>query len=90
LATCLSVDGIAVRNGYDRQINQVNIHLYIETMPFGGVGPAGMGHYYGKCGFDMLTNAKSMLISPPDVAIDHLFPPYSPEKNAELKVWFDY
>jgi hypothetical protein len=22
-----------------------------------------------------------MLISPPDVAIDHLFPPYSPEKN---------
>jgi aldehyde dehydrogenase (NAD+) len=71
-------------------VNQVNIHLYIETMPFGGVGPAGMGHYYGKYGFDMLTHAKSMLISPPDVAIDHLFPPYSPEKNAELKVWFDY
>ena len=53
-------------------------------------GPAGMGHYYGKYGFDMLTHAKSMLISPPDVAIDHLFPPYSPEKNAELKLWFEY
>ena len=24
-------------------VNQVNIHLFIETMPFGGVGPAGMG-----------------------------------------------
>jgi hypothetical protein len=35
-------------------------------MPFGGVGPAGMGHYYGKYGFDMLTHAKSMLISPPE------------------------
>jgi len=71
-------------------INQVNIHLFVETMPFGGVGPAGMGHYYGKYGFDMLSHAKSMLISPQDVAIDHLFPPYTPEKNAALKQWFEY
>lgn len=71
-------------------VNQANIHLFIESMPFGGVGPAGMGHYYGKYGFDMLTHAKSMLISPPDTAIEHLFPPYSPEKNAELKMWFEY
>jgi aldehyde dehydrogenase (NAD+) len=71
-------------------VNQVNVHLFIETMPFGGVGPAGMGHYYGKYGFDTLTHAKSMLISPPDVAIDHLFPPYTPEKIAALKQWFEY
>jgi aldehyde dehydrogenase (NAD+) len=71
-------------------VNQVNIHLFVGTMPFGGVGQAGIGHYYGKYGFDMLTHAKSMLISPPDVAIDHLFPPYTPEKNAALKQWFDY
>jgi aldehyde dehydrogenase (NAD+) len=62
-------------------VNQVNIHLFIETMPFGGVGPAGMGRYYGKYGFDMLTHAKSMLISPPDVAIDHLFPPIHPGRT---------
>jgi aldehyde dehydrogenase (NAD+) len=71
-------------------VNQVNVHLMVESMPFGGVGMAGMGHYYGKYGFDMLTHAKSMLISPPDVAIEHLFPPYSPAKNADLKVWFEY
>jgi aldehyde dehydrogenase (NAD+) len=71
-------------------VNQVNIHLFVETMPFGGVGAAGMGHYYGKYGFDMLTHAKSMLISQPDVAIEHLFPPYSPETNAALKMWFEY
>ena len=71
-------------------VNQVNIHLFVESMPFGGVGSAGMGHYYGKYGFDMLTHAKSMLISPPDVAIDHLFPPYTPEKNAALTQWFEY
>jgi aldehyde dehydrogenase (NAD+) len=71
-------------------VNQVNIHLFVETMPFGGVGPAGMGHYYGKHGFEMLTHAKSMLISPPDVAISHLFPPYTAEKNAALKTWLEY
>jgi aldehyde dehydrogenase (NAD+) len=71
-------------------VNQVNIHLFVETMPFGGVGSAGMGHYYGKYGFDMLTHAKSMLISKSDVAIEHLFPPYSPKNNAALNMWFQY
>ena len=71
-------------------VNIVNVNLFVETMPFGGTGSAGMGHYYGKYGFDALTHAKSMLISPPDVAIDHLFSPYTPEKNVALKQWFEY
>jgi aldehyde dehydrogenase (NAD+) len=71
-------------------INQVNIHLFVETMPFGGVGYSGIGHYYGKAGFDALTHAKSILISPPDVAIEHLFPPYTVEKVQALSQWFDY
>lgn len=71
-------------------VNQVNIHLFVESMPFGGVGPSGIGDYYGKHGFDSLTHAKSMLISPPDVAIEHLLPPYTAEKNSELKMWFEY
>jgi aldehyde dehydrogenase (NAD+) len=49
-----------------------------------------MGHCYGKHGFDALTHAKSMLISPPDAAIGHLFPPYTNAKKEELKQWFDY
>jgi aldehyde dehydrogenase (NAD+) len=71
-------------------VNQTNIHLFIETMPFGGVGPAGMGHYYGRDGYNTLTHAKAMLISPADVAIDHLFPPYTDQKNREISTWFDY
>lgn len=71
-------------------INQVNVHLFVETMPFGGVGASGMGHYYGKDGYNSLTHAKSMLVSPPDVEIEHLFPPYTPEKNTALKLWFEY
>src|ERR1700719_2789610 len=71
-------------------INQVNIHLFVETMPFGGVGYSGIGHYYAKTGFDALTHAKSVLISPPDVAIEHLFPPYTEKKVKALSQWFEY
>jgi aldehyde dehydrogenase (NAD+) len=49
-----------------------------------------MGHYYGKDGFDMLTHAKSILVSPPDVAIDHLFPPYTEDKIEALSGWKDW
>ena len=52
--------------------------------------PRAMSDVHGKYGFDMMTHAKSMFISPPDVAIDHLFPPYTPEKNESLKMWFEY
>src|SRR5580693_2527622 len=71
-------------------VNLVNVHLFVETMPFGGTGSAGMGHYYGKYGFDALTHAKSMLISPPDVAIEHLYSPFTEEKNRQLAGWFAY
>jgi aldehyde dehydrogenase (NAD+) len=68
----------------------VNIHLFIETMPFGGVGYSGIGHYYGNAGFNALSHAKSVLISPRDVAIEHLFPPYTEEKVKALSQWFEY
>lgn len=71
-------------------INQVNVHLFVETMPFGGVGNSGIGNYYGKYGFDSLTHAKSILISPADVGIDHLLPPYTAEKVQALNQWFEY
>ena len=71
-------------------VNQTNVFLFIESMPYGGVGTSGLGNYYGKYGYDSLTHAKSVLISPPDVAIDHLFPPYTQEKVRALNQWFDY
>ena len=71
-------------------VNQTNVFLFIESMPYGGVGTSGVGNYYGKYGYDSLTHAKSVLISPPDVAIDHLFPPYTQEKVRALNQWFDY
>jgi aldehyde dehydrogenase (NAD+) len=71
-------------------VNQTNVFLFIETMPYGGVGTSGIGNYYGKYGYDSLTHAKSVLIPPPDVAIDHLFLPYTKEKVQALDQWSDY
>ncbi|MBV8827901.1 MAG: aldehyde dehydrogenase family protein, partial [Acidobacteriaceae bacterium] len=71
-------------------VNQTNVFLFIESMPYGGVGTSGLGNYYGKYGYDALTHAKSVLISPPDVAIDHLLPPYTKEKVQALDQWFEY
>jgi hypothetical protein len=47
-------------------INQVNVHLFVESMPFGGVGYSGIGHYYGKDGFDALNREID-----PDLAARH-------------------
>ncbi|MBL7707246.1 MAG: aldehyde dehydrogenase family protein [Taibaiella sp.] len=57
-------------------VNQTNLHCWIDSLPFGGVGYAGMGKYYGKAGFDALSNTKAMLIGNPDLELD-VFPPYS-------------
>ena len=37
---------------------------------------SGMGKYYGKAGFDALSNTKSLLIGNPDKLLD-VFPPYA-------------
>ena len=71
-------------------VNQTNVQLFVETMPFGGVGASGIGQYYGKFGFETLTHAKSILVSPPDAEIDHLYPPYTQAKIDALQQWFDY
>lgn len=57
-------------------VNQTNLHCWIDSLPFGGVGYSGMGKYYGKAGFDTLSNTKAMLIGNPDEVLD-VFPPYA-------------
>jgi aldehyde dehydrogenase (NAD+) len=57
-------------------VNQTNLHCWIDSLPFGGVGYSGIGKYYGKAGFDALSNRKAMLLANPDVPVD-VFPPYA-------------
>lgn len=42
-------------------INDVLMHITVDTLPFGGVGNSGMGRYRGKFGFDTFTHEKAVL-----------------------------
>jgi coniferyl-aldehyde dehydrogenase len=42
-------------------INDVLLHIAVESLPFGGIGTSGMGSYHGKSGFDTFSHQKSIL-----------------------------
>ena len=59
-------------------INDVIFHVTMEDLPFGGVGPSGMGAYHGVDGFRTFSHAKAVYQQPKlDVAkLAGLKPPY--------------
>ncbi len=65
-------------------VNQTMLQVMFPALPFGGVGASGMGRYYGKAGFDSLSQTKSIVYSDPDVAIEELLPPYSDSESERL------
>ncbi|MEE1865046.1 coniferyl aldehyde dehydrogenase [Pseudomonas auratipiscis] len=42
-------------------LNDVIRHVGVESLPFGGVGPSGMGAYHGRDGFRTFSHAKAVL-----------------------------
>jgi coniferyl-aldehyde dehydrogenase len=42
-------------------IDDVVMHVSMEDLPFGGVGPSGMGAYHGQDGFKTFSHAKAVL-----------------------------
>ena len=59
-------------------INDVLFHVGIEDLPFGGIGPSGMGSYHGPEGFKTFSHARSIYTQPRiDVAkLAGLRPPF--------------
>ncbi len=59
-------------------VNDVIFHVSMEDLPFGGVGPSGMGAYHGIDGFRTFSHAKSVYRQPRiDVAkLAGFKPPY--------------
>ena len=41
-------------------VNDVVMHVAQEDLPFGGVGPSGMGSYHGEDGFKRFSHAKAV------------------------------
>lgn len=50
----------------DAQINGVIVHVFSPYLPFGGVGPSGMGEYHGHYSYLAFTHKKSVRIVPAD------------------------
>ncbi|MDN7904684.1 coniferyl aldehyde dehydrogenase [Burkholderia diffusa] len=43
-------------------VNDAMTHVFVDALPFGGVGASGMGHYHGEYGFRALSHAKPVLL----------------------------
>ena len=62
-------------------LDDVVFHVSMEELPFGGIGPSGMGAYHGRDGFKTFSHAKAVFQqSRIDVAkLAGLKPPYGPK-----------
>ncbi|MDT7796194.1 MAG: aldehyde dehydrogenase [Mycobacterium sp.] len=65
-------------------VNHLLFQFSTNKLPFGGVGPSGMGAYHGKFGFEQFSHKKSVMTKPtrPDLAA-FIYPPYT-EKAFKL------
>ena len=57
-------------------LNDTLLHVAQDDMPFGGIGPSGMGHYHGHEGFLSFSKAKGVLIKQRFNAARLIYPPY--------------
>ncbi len=57
-------------------VNATMLHVAEEHLPFGGVGPSGMGAYHGKEGFDTFSHRKAVFHQPRLNSRFLLDPPY--------------
>ncbi len=57
-------------------LNDAALHVAQEDLPFGGIGPSGMGHYHGHEGFLTFSKAKSVYQKGKFNMAANAFPPY--------------
>ncbi len=57
--------------------NDVIMQAGIPELPFGGIGPSGMGRYHGKAGFQTFSHQRSVLKRPFWLDLKFRYPPYN-------------
>jgi len=61
-------------------VNDTLFHFAVGNLPFGGVGPSGMGAYHARAGFDAMSKQLPILWQARRTGGDLLRPPYSKAK----------
>lgn len=57
-------------------LNDTLLQVAQDDLPFGGIGPSGMGHYHGREGFLTFSKAKGVLVKQRLNAAKLIYPPY--------------
>jgi coniferyl-aldehyde dehydrogenase len=57
-------------------LNGTLLHIAQESLPFGGVGPSGIGAYHGLEGFKRFSHARGVFKAGPFIAFERLGPPW--------------
>ena len=65
-------------------VNDTLLHVAQEELPFGGVGPSGMGEYHGRAGFDRFSKLKAVYRPSRFNGARLLAPPYGPRVRAMI------
>ena len=66
-------------------VNDALLHVAQHDLPFGGVGPSGMGHYHGREGFQTFSKMRPVFHQARFSALSLVGPPYGRFADAMLK-----
>jgi coniferyl-aldehyde dehydrogenase len=58
-------------------VNDTLVHFAVDALPFGGIGPSGMGAIHGRTGFDTFSKLLPVFHQSRWAATDLLRPPYT-------------
>ncbi|MCU0769343.1 MAG: coniferyl aldehyde dehydrogenase [Burkholderiaceae bacterium] len=67
-------------------VNETLMHVAQEDLPFGGVGPSGMGHYHGQWGFDTFSKLTPVFRQSALNGMSLFMPPYRPHVERLLRL----
>jgi coniferyl-aldehyde dehydrogenase len=62
------------------------LHVSVHSLPFGGIGNSGMGHYHGYEGFQTFSKMRPVLYQGPIRAINMMLPPYGAKVEKMLNM----
>lgn len=67
-------------------VNETILHIAQDDLPFGGVGPSGMGEYHGRAGFETFSKRKAVFYQSRLNGLGLFRPPYGRRFEALLRV----